>query len=291
MLTWAWHSAVIAVTGLAGSAWVLAGVSAPVARQWHRRVLTAATIAAAALVLAVLARLWLQTFEAFGGDEPLSWLLVRVIVTETRWGWGWTWQALGAGLCLVTALMARRNTAHWPLLLASAVATAFATSVTGHAVGMDDHVWITVVAQGTHVIAAGLWIGTLGGLLMVTYDAGEEEPDTEAFADAFTRFSRLAQPAVALLVAGGLVATWRHVGAVSNLATPYGVVLGLKVAAFVGAALCGLYNWRVLGPRLRTQPRAAAALSRVALVEVTLGAIAIALTSIIGTLPMPGHDH
>jgi putative copper resistance protein D len=291
MIVWAWYMAVMAVAGMAGGAWVLSGVSSSVARVWERRLGILAIVAAMVLVVTVGARLWQQTYQAFGGDQPLTWLLVRVIVTETPWGAGWTWQAFGALLCLASALSVRRAFWRWPLFLTVALPTAFATSLTGHAVGMEDGVWITVLAQGAHVVAAALWLGTLAAILVVSSDEIDGGGSVEEFAEAVDRFSRIAQPAVLLLVAGGLIATWRHVGAIENLATPYGTVLGLKVAAFVGAAACGLYNWRWLSPTLRTTPGAAISLRRVAWCEVSFGTVAVALTAVLGTLPMPGHDH
>lgn len=291
MVIWFWYSLVAAVMGGAGCAWVLSGVHAPSVRTWRRRLSTVNLISASLLLIAVGARLWSQTTQAFGGDQPMSTLLLRVIVTETPWGRGWTWQALGSVLCLTGAVLVRRNNAQWPLLLTAAVFTAFATSFTGHAVGMNEGVWITVFAQGTHVIAAGLWLGTLAALLIVTFDDVDADGVTGTFRLALQRFSTVAQPAVALLVLAGAVATWRHVGSLANMATPYGFVLALKVAAFAGAAACGFHNWRRLTPQLGLRRSALPRMWRLAGLEVSLGIVALALTAIIGTLPMPGHDH
>ncbi len=291
MVIWLWYTLVVAVMGGAACTWVLAGVHAPAVRTWRRRLATVNLVSASLLIVAVGARLWSQTTQAFDGDQPISTLLLRVIVTETPWGRGWTWQALGAVLCLVGTILVRRSHAQWPLLMTAALFTAFATSFTGHAVGMNEGVWITVLAQGTHVIAAGLWLGTLAALLLVTFDDVDADGVTEAFQLALQRFSRLAQPAVAVLVVAGAIATWRHVGTFANMATPYGFVLALKVAAFAAAAACGFYNWQRLTPQLGVRRSALPRMWRLAGLEVSLGVVALALTAIIGTLPMPGHDH
>lgn len=291
MIIGTWYATVVAFTGAAGCAWVLSGVLWPVADRWKRRLGTFAVVLASALVLAVAARLWSQTHRAFGDNQPLTWLLVRVIVMETPWGSGWMWQATGAVSCLIATGWARRTFSRWPVVVTAAVATAFATSFTGHAVGMDEGRWMTVLAHGVHVVAAGLWLGTLATLLLVTRGVPAGANGLAAFAAAITRFSPLARAAAAVLVIGGVVAAWRHVGTFANLATPYGLVLSGKVAAFAGAAFCGWYNWRRVTPALQTHERAVSTLRRVAWTEVGLGVAAIALTAALGTLPMPGHDH
>lgn len=296
MLVWAWYVVVLANVGTAGSFWVLdsAGRSAQTA-VWRRRLTTVGVAVATSVLVATAARLWAQTYQAFGGDQPLTWLLVRVIVTETPWGRGWTWQALGALLCVATAVTLRRRWHWWPLFAVSAVATGFFTALNGHAVGMETGVWITVLAHGTHVVAAGLWLGTLALVLMTTSEEVPEgdaaSSDGAAFAEVIDRFSPLALGAVGVLVVAGLTATWRHVGTPANMVSPYGLVLGLKIAAFVAAAVCGWINWRVGRPTLRSFGGAQRRLRRLAWLEITFGTIAVALTAVLGLLSMPGHEH
>lgn len=296
MLIWAWYLVVLANVGTAGCLWLFdRSAQTALTAVWRRRLTTTATVIAALVVTASAARLWAQTYQAFGGDQPLTWLLVRVIVTETPWGRGWTWQALGALLCVVTALTLRRRWHWWPLFVVSAVATGFFTALNGHAVGMETGVWITVLAHGTHVVAAGLWLGTLALLLMVTSPEAPindgESSEGAAFVDLIDRFSPMALSAVGALVTAGLVATWRHVGTPANMVSPYGLVLGLKIGAFVAAAVCGWINWRSVRPTLRFSGAAQRRLRRLAWLEITFGTIAVALTAVLGLLSMPGHDH
>jgi putative copper export protein len=175
------------------------------------------------------------------------------------------------------------------------VATGFFTALNGHAVGMETGVWITVLAHGIHVVAAGLWLGTLALVLMVTSpEAPGDDADVSdgaAFADLIDRFSPMALGAVGVLVTAGLVATWRHVGTPANMLSPYGLVLGLKIGAFVAAAACGWINWRWARPALHTSGAAQRRLRRLAWLEITFGTIAVALTAVLGLLSMPGHDH
>lgn len=202
------------------------------------------------------------------------------------------WQA-GGSLCTFLAMLAWRwRWAAWPIAALSASAMAFVTALTGHAVGMEEQAWVTILAHGLHVIAAGWWIGALAMILLVMTGA-DFERDVQArlsLAQVVARFSPIAIGAVSLLVAAGVVATWQHVivqAGFGGFASPYGLALLAKVAAFVGAALCGLYNWRVLTPSIEASPDAARQFRIVAWLEVSLGVVALVLTALLGTLSMP----
>lgn len=288
MLTWAWYLAILFLGGTTS-----AGHAFAEAPHWPRRLTSAATFAAVLLLGIVGARLWSQTYDAFGGgDDPLVFAHARVILFETPWGDGWMWQAAATLLAFVAVLAWRWRWSWWPLAAISGSAVAFATALTGHAVGMEQQQWITVLAHGLHVIAASWWIGGLSVILLITVGA-DYERDTPArlsLATVIDRFSPIAVGAVTLLVLSGAVATWRHVlgpAGVSGFASPYGLALLAKIAAFTGAALCGLYNWRVLRPALASSPDAARQLRTMAWLEVSLGVVAIVMTAVLGTLSMP----
>lgn len=289
MLMWTWYLAAGLVAGAGGASWALAGTDTP---RWRSRLTSLALAASLFLTVIVAARLWSQTYDAFGGDEPLTWLLVRVIVTETPWGTGWTWQFLGAVSCLAVALLWRRQFALWPLFLVCAVGAAFATGLTGHAVGMEEDQWITILAHGFHVVAVGLWLGTLAMIMITSRDIGMDDAQERAwFAGLIERFSPLAVAAVTTLVAAGAVASWRHLGSIDGLWTPYGNALLGKVGAFSAAAACGFYNWRVLRPKMLTSGDATRRLRRISSLELAFGVLALVIQAYLGTLSMPGHDH
>lgn len=288
MLMWTWYLATGLVAGAAGAGWTLASSGVP---RWRTRLTTVAVWASVALLLVVAARLWSQTYDAFGGDEPLTWLLVRVIVTETSWGTGWTWQFLGAASCVIVATVWKRQWDMWPLFLVCAVGTAFATGLTGHAVGMEEDQWITILAHGFHVVAVGLWLGTLTMILASSRGAMHDENERARFGAVVERFSPLAVAAVTTLVTAGAVASWRHVGSIDGLWTPYGNVLLGKIGAFSAAAACGFYNWRVLRPKMLTSGDATRRLRQISSLEIAFGVLALVIQAYLGTLSMPGHDH
>ena len=239
------------------------------------------------MLLAVAARLCVQTWQSFGTDQPLL-AFAGIIINETPWGSGWFWQM---GTCvaawLVIGLMAP---ARWPVLVAAAAATGLTVGLTGHAAGATEYGTLLVGAHGAHVVAAGLWLGTLGVVIAVTSRAGESPAERSAFARAIDRFSPQAIPSVALLVVSGVVAGWQHVNSLNGLLTPYGFVLTAKVVAFGAAALCGFYNWRVVRPTLSTHEGAVRHLRGMAKLELAFGIVALVLTSLLTSMPMPDHE-
>jgi putative copper resistance protein D len=148
-----------------------------------------------------------------------------------------------------------------------------------------------MVTHGLHVVAAGLWLGSLAIVLMVSRPGTTAaDPDTrERLARAIDRFSPQAVISVSVLASSGAVAAWQHLGGWATLFTPYGFVLITKMVAFGAAALCGFYNWRVVRPALASHPDGPLQLRSMASLELVLGAIALVLTSVLTSMPMPAH--
>ena len=96
-------------------------------------------------------------------------------------------------------------------------------------------------------------------------------------------FSRVARVAVAVLLVTGALKIWMHIDAASELwTTPWGRSLLVKTGVVAGVMALGLYNWRVVRPRL--ERGAGGALP--AVVELLLGAAAVAVTSFLVTQPL-----
>lgn len=287
MLTFAWYVVILLAVGA-----VSAGRAFAEAPRWPKRLTTLAWGSVSALCVVIALRLWSQTYDAFGGEQPLELAHAQVILFETPWGGGWLWQAGAAAVALIAVLVWRRSWKAWPLAAAAVSVAAFTTALTGHAVAMEDRQWMTVLAHGVHVTAAGWWLGGLMAIQLVTLglDVERDVAGRQSLATVIARFSPIAIAAVTTLVLAGAVATWRHViepAGFAGFASPYGLTLLTKVAAFVIAGLCGLYNWRVLTPQLFASAEAARQLRHVAWLEVSLGVVAIVLTALLGTMSMP----
>jgi putative copper export protein len=279
-----WYASVIVAIGATGAVRVFAGDDA--SARWARLSLRVARVVMPLMLLAVAARLCVQTWQSFGTDQPLL-AFAGIIINETPWGTGWFWQVCAsvAAWLVIGAMSAAR----WPLLIAAAAATGLTVGLTGHAAGATEYGTLLVAAHGVHVVAAGLWLGTLGVVIAVTRQAGATTAESSAFARAIDRFSLQAIPSVSLLVVSGIVAGWQHVNGLEGLLTPYGFVLIAKVVAFGAAALCGFYNWRVVRPTLNTHADAVHHLRGMAKLELAFGIAALVLTSILTSMPMPDH--
>jgi len=285
-----WYASILIVIGAIGAVRVCSSTSAGdvVSVRWAQGSLRIARIVMPLMVLAVAARLAVQTWQSFGTDQPLLAFAV-VIINETPWGTGWFWQmcASVAAWILIVAL----STARWPVLLGAAVATGLTVGLTGHAAGATEYRTLLVASHGVHVAAAGLWLGTLGVVMAVTRRVTDGAGDERAaFTRAIDRFSPQAIPSVVLLVVSGVVAGWQHVNSLDGLFTPYGFVLMAKVVTFGCAALCGFYNWRVVRPTLGTHQESIRHLRGMAALELVFGLLALVLTSVLTSMPMPDHE-
>jgi len=195
--------------------------------------------------------------------------------------------AIGAVLLalLVVAfalLSAGRARGLWPAAAAAVFAFTLRNLVQGR--------WQTLV-NPLHVLAGGLWIGTLGVLaltvipLAVRRELGRN--GTPSIAQVVARFSRLSLFAVALLVASGLVTAWRHLKYPAALwTTPYGYVLMAKLAMVGVVAALGAFNWRRVSPSLGAED-GAIRLQRSSRAELTAAAIVLAITALLVSIPAP----
>ncbi len=284
-----WYASIIVVIGATGACRVFSGEPAGdgTSAGWARTSLRLPRIVMPLMLLAVATRLYVQTWQSFGADQPLL-AFAGIIINETPWGTGWFWQMCACvAAWLIIGVM---SPARWPVLMAASAATGLTVGLTGHAAGATEYGTWLIGAHGVHVVAAGLWLGTLGVVIAVTRQAGATADEGGAFARAIDRFSSQGISSVAFLVVSGVVAGWQHVSDLEGLLTPYGFVLIAKVVAFGAAALCGFYNWRVVRPTLNTHADAARHLRGMAKLELAFGVVALVLTSILTSMPMPDHE-
>ncbi len=205
--------------------------------------------AAALALVACIVRVWTHTVSAFGFDGAGSWDTIKLIALESRWGQSWKLQTAAALILLVASAITVWRRAAWPL--ASLAATIFTATIPllGHAAGSAFRVALHTV----HILAAGLWLGTLAVVLLIRIPAvtlASMEPHLTARRIRLLilrRFSALALPSAATAAAAGIVAAYLYMGAFSNLwTTAYGRVLVVKVALVGGISIAGFVNWRRL---------------------------------------------
>jgi copper transport protein len=189
--------------------------------------------------------------------RPLVWLLIAVAVTDL----------------LAAAWLLRPRTT---LLVATAIGAAVAMSVHvlgGHA-SAGATPWLAETLQSVHMLAAGLWVGGLVLLLVVVRGAATT-PVTQA-----ERFSRLALPAVVVIVATGVLRAIQQLGGFGELRrgldSSYGAILLVKVALVLLLIAAGAWNRRREIPSLETHPKG---LRRIVTGEVVVAAGVVVLTA------------
>jgi copper transport protein len=177
----------------------------------------------------------------------------------------------------------RRWKPGWPLAAAAVVAGALRPAFFGQ--------WTRLV-NPVHVLAGGLWIGTLLVLVVAGLPAAlrAEVPERRGalVAGMVAAFSPLALTAAGVLALFGVITARLHLKAWAALwTTPYGLALIVKLCLVLAVAGIGAWNWRRQKPRLG-DVEAALALRRSARFELLAAALVLAVTAILVSLPTPG---
>jgi putative copper export protein/mono/diheme cytochrome c family protein len=260
-------------------------------------------LAWASLVLAVLSgAAWLIAVAVGMSGKPLGVALSQgaewVVLTRTRFGEDWQLRLVLAvllGFCLLTRRWSSGAIGWTALLLAAGMLASLAWA--GHGASTPGLAGdLHLAADFLHLLAAGLWLGTLPPLIL--FLAAERRtggPNWAAVAATATRrYSTMAITSVVALLAGGLVNTWFLAGTVPALVgTEYGRLLLAKIGLFVVMLMVAAVNLLRLTPRLARGGvpdivrRTVARLQSNAGIETVLGLGVVAIVSVLGTLP-PG---
>lgn len=252
-------------------------------RRMHRaRLVGLAVLTVSALAdLPLQARLdagvgWAQAFT------PGVWWPV---LTATRFGPLW-----GMGAAMVAVLWAawvagRRLGAVWVTLFATAVCIA-AKSASGHAAGATLPA-LSIPLDALHLAAATLWIGSLLGMVLLLSRlepvVGDRHERIRLYWETMRRFAPWGITSVCVLAATGLYAALENIPTGYALAhTRYGQTLLVKLSVF--ALMLGLagFHWiRAHGAGVGRRR----SIQRTLAVELCLGAVVFAITSVLTNLP------
>ena len=244
------------------------------------------------LIATVFLRLWHRTNTFFPDDVAGN---VLTVVRGTPWAAGWWLHLVGAVLVtggLLFISKERVRPISWKIITVGALLLPVVPVLSGHG-WSDGPRAVSAVATYLHVAAAGGWMGALACLLWVNARLTDEpgngadaSPDTPGLAEMVSAFSRVAQVAVAVLLVTGALKIWMHIDAAPQLwTTPWGRSLLVKVGVVAGVLALGFYNWRFVRPALANGTRSGG-LGRPALVELLLGAGAVAVTSYLVAQPL-----
>ena len=237
-------------------------------------------IAAIGSVLA----LGVQAAAATGSDIVNAIPSLPVVVAGSTWGLAWLARMCAlAGIGLLT-WRGRPS----PVSLGLCALFLFSFSASGHAVVG----YATLAADWTHLTCASMWFGGL-----VSFGVGLKRARAtlaESARAGFTttliaRFSAIALPAVAVLVASGVYGSIAHFVTWKSLAdNPYGRIILAKVLLLIPLLTLGYYHFRS-GRRATSRlfPMTVAC-------EAALLVAVLALSAVLSGLPPPlppGSDH
>lgn len=271
----------------------------PVLRAGVARLgLGATVVVAVSAVLRLVAQLSTLrgVVQGAGGAGPGSGdALLGAMLLHTVWGAGWCVQVAGVLLAAAGFAAARRPQAAstaWALATLGTAALAVSPGLSGHAASAPRWTALTVVADVTHIVGAGGWLGSLLVLVIVGIPAAlrlDADARGPAVADLVSAFSPTALGFAGVVALTGVFATWVHVGSVPALwRTAYGRTLLVKLALLAAVAAVGAYNWRRVRPALAhptTSGTGAARLRRSATLELLVGLLVLAATAVLVATP------
>lgn len=171
-------------------------------------------------------------------------------ITSVSLGQAWLGITLIAAAVTVLCFAVRNQTAIVFVTLL-AMATVVPMAQQGHSAEAAGHD-AAVTSFGLHVLFAAIWLGGLVALIVVKNTFGKGRLVT-----VLERYSTVALICFIVVAASGYVNAELRVGTLQQLATPYGILVLVKVAALVVLGLFGLTQRRYLIARLKTtgEPR------------------------------------
>ena len=236
------------------------------------------------LLAALLLRCVFQSVEVWGHVEGLSFESLRTVAIESRWGMRWQWQAAAAASTTLGMFIALRHPVlGGALAWVGAFGVAAALPITGHAYG-DVLAW---TAQSVHIVAAGIWVGTLVVVLLMPLGfGGTSRGEATSIRRYWLRaFAPLAIAGASLLVASGALLAVRYVPSWETLWTvPYGQILLVKVGLSLFVLGCGAANSVTMHfrPDSHTAP-----LPRRVMAEVVFAVLVLAATGVLTSTAQP----
>ena len=158
--------------------------------------------------------------------------------------------------------------------------------------------WVHLVADISHLLSAGVWVGALSGLALLIFRRTAEIDGTHLILShrALAGFSLIGSVVVAVITVSGLINSWIMVGIANISALPttlYGQLLIAKLLLF--AAMVGLAgaNRFHLTPALERaiadgeHERAIGALRKSIAIETSCAIVILGLVAWLGTLEPP----
>ncbi len=184
-----------------------------------------------------------------------------------------------------------------------AVSILVAQAWTGHSAAAEGITLLyQVLADGVHLLASGVWLGSLLllGLLLSWVQRSDDPGMYQIAAEATRRFSILGLASMSLLILSGLTNAWQLVGTIQALVgTTYGRLLSLKVGLLLPLLAFAAFNLfrhkphllrAVASPEAMDTRLALRRLRRSILGELVLGGLIVLLVGALGGIPPALHE-
>lgn len=278
-----------AVLGRMGREGELDGVAdRATAGAWHL-----AFVAAALSALTLGARLWAQS-AALNGGAAFEGERLSALLFGTLWGLAWVLQAVATVAFVVGLAIARAphgRSVGWMGAGVSVLLLAAVPALSGHAAAVESRAGLAIFTDTLHVLGAGVWLGTLAMVLLAGLPATlpvAAEGRGHVVSALVGTFSPVALAGAAVAGVTGVLSSLFHVSTAAELfGSAYGRMLLVKLALLVAVAALGLYNWKVVLPRLG-DAEGARSLRRSAGLEIAFGLVVVLVTATLVALPTPG---
>ncbi|ULU23601.1 copper resistance D family protein [Dyella terrae] len=174
--------------------------------------------------------------------------------------------ALAIAFCLGQRTMAR-SIPRTLLLLVGLIELAAATATTHAYARLDDNTLLMLV-EGLHQFGAAIWIGAIPCFVVVL----RHLQDADGLRLVGSRFSRMSMIGVACVLLSGITMWIFYVGDAQGFyGTAYGVMVGAKVAMFIGLLGLGLGNFLVTERLRKGGDASVTRMRRFAEVEIGIG--------------------
>ena len=196
-------------------------------------------------------------------------------------------QQIVLALSIIGYTLARRGSTKggWPVATAGILVVVLQPLVTAR--GFSGRV------NAVHILAASTWLGTLTVMLFAGIRAMAHAPAgglsrERAAANIVNAFTPVALTAATVVALSGATTAWLHLKHLPALwETDYGRALMIKLVFVAAVVTTGWWNWKRVKPSITETDGGVARINRSATLEVVLGAIVLAATAVLVSLPSP----
>ncbi|MFF2495544.1 cytochrome c oxidase assembly protein [Agromyces sp. NPDC058064] len=164
-------------------------------------------------------------------------------VTTIELGQSWLITTLVAAAVTVLCFAVRNHTA-LVFVTVLAVASLVPMAQQGHAAGAAGHA-AAVTGLGLHLVFAAVWLGGLLTIVLLQRELGAKRLPV-----VLARYSTVALICFIVVAVSGYASAALRIGTLDQLATPYGALVVVKVAALIALGLFGAAQRRFLIGRM-----------------------------------------